>query len=206
MGRPRDYLDEVYKLDDAEGMRALYDDWADSYDDTLTDQGYATPTRCAEALAGAAPDLAAPLLDFGCGTGRSGAALHDAGFTTLDGIDLSPGMLAVAESRGIYRRLTQASADGLLPLEPESYPLVAAVGVIGAGAAPLPVFDELIGALAPGGLFAFSFNDHTLEDPAFEARVAEYADTGAAAVLFREYGDHLPAMELGAVVYVLQKR
>ena len=206
MPRPRDWFDEDYRLADADETRALYDEWADSYDETLAESGYATPDRCAAALARFAEDRAAPLLDFGCGTGRSGAAFCDAGFTTLDGIDLSPGMLAVAETRGIDRRLMQAPAGGPLPVAPGSYPLVAAVGVIGAGAAPLSVFDDLMAALAPGGLFVFSFNDHSLQDPGFEARVAEHTDTGAALVLFREHGDYLPAMQLGAVVYVLQKR
>ncbi|HBG98511.1 MAG TPA: methyltransferase type 11 [Rhodobacteraceae bacterium] len=206
MARPKDYLDEVYKLEDAEETRALYDEWAETYDDTLNESGYVTPDRCAEALAQFAPDPEMPLLDFGCGTGRSGVALHAQGFTTLDGIDLSPGMLAVARQRGLYRNLIEAPGNGPLPIDPASYGLITAVGVIGAGAAPLSVFDELMTALAPGGLFAFSFNDHTLEDPVFEGRVAEYADTGAAGILFREHGDHLPAMELGAVVYVLQKR
>jgi DNA/RNA-binding domain of Phe-tRNA-synthetase-like protein len=35
---------------------ALYDEWAESYDDTLNESGYATPDRCAEALAQFAPD------------------------------------------------------------------------------------------------------------------------------------------------------
>jgi hypothetical protein len=71
--------------------RALYTDWAATYDADVTGAGYATPKRLAEALAAHVPDPTAPLLDFGCGTGLSGRALHAAGFTTLDGTDITPG-------------------------------------------------------------------------------------------------------------------
>jgi predicted TPR repeat methyltransferase len=206
MMRPRDYLEQVYKLDDAEETQAFYDDWSDEYDQAVTDHGYVTPDRCAEALAEFAADPTAPLLDFGCGTGRAGVALSAMGFTTIDGIDLSAGMLALAQNRGIYRQLIHVPADAPLPIAPATYPMIAAAGVIGAGAAPAPVFDQLMTVLAPGGLIVVSFNDHTLEDPSFEGRIAEHVDSAAADVLFREHGDHLPALDLGAVVYVLRKR
>ncbi len=43
--------------------------------------------------------------------------------------------------------------------------------MIGAGAAPVEVFDMLLEALDPGGKFVLSYNDHTLEDPVFYARI-----------------------------------
>ncbi len=44
-------------------------------------------------------------IDFGCGSGALGLALHDAGLRVpLDGVDLSPGMLEFARRTGCYGR------------------------------------------------------------------------------------------------------
>ncbi len=72
------FLDKVYDAKGTDETRALYDDWAASYDAEIAENGYATPRRCAEALAGFATDPSLPVLDFGCGTGLSGLALRAA--------------------------------------------------------------------------------------------------------------------------------
>lgn len=196
------FLDKAYGARDASSTRQLYDDWAASYEAELGENGYATPGRCAAALAEFSKDKTAPILDFGCGTGLSGLALKLAGFEVIDGVDLSADMIAQASDKNVYRTLKQIEAGD----DPASgYAAIAAIGVIGAGAAPISVFDQLMHALGSGGLFVFSFNDHALEDPANEARVHEWTDCGAATLLFREYGDHIPGIDLKANVYVLEK-
>ena len=145
------------------------------------------------------------ILDFGCGTGLSGLALRGAGFTTLDGVDLSPEMLARARDRGLYRSLRQIAADDPLGVSPGDYAAIAAIGVIGAGAAPIAVFDRLMEALAPGGHLVLSFNDHALADRANEARLADWVSAGRARMALREYGPHLPARNLNSNVYVLER-
>jgi SAM-dependent methyltransferase len=138
------FLDKAYGVKSVDEVRTLYDDWSDSYDDEMEANGYATPRRCSEALAGCSSDLAAPILDFGCGTGRSGLALKAAGFSTIDGADLSDDMLKGARDRGLYRTLWQVDPDADLPVTPGDYAAITAIGVIGAGAAPLEVFDTLL--------------------------------------------------------------
>ena len=76
--------------------------------------------------------------------------------------------------------------------------------MIGNGAAPLCVCDAIIALLALGRLFSFSFNDHTLSDPAHETKVSNYVDTGKAKLLMREYGDHLPGAGLKSNVNIFQ--
>lgn len=199
------FLDKVYEARGAEGTRALYDAWAASYEAEIGEEGYATPARCAEALARHLEDRGAPVLDFGCGTGLSGLALRAAGFGTLDGVDLSAGMIEGARAKGIYRRLTQIEAGAPLPHSPGAYAAIAAIGVIGAGAAPIATFDVLMRGLAPGGLMVLSFNDHALADPAHEAKLRSYTDRGAARLRFLEYGPHLPGKHLNSNVYVVEK-
>ncbi|KIN65180.1 Methyltransferase-like protein [Sulfitobacter noctilucicola] len=197
------FLDRVYGARDEGETRALYDKWAASYETEVSQNGYATPGRCAKALADITADQSAPLLDFGCGTGLSGLALKLAGFENIDGVDLSLEMLAQARSKGVYRDLEQVTA-GFTPAA-GVYSNIAAIGVIGSGAAPVDALDTLMKALPSGGRLVFSFNDHTLEDPVFEARVSEWTDCGAARLLFRERGDHLPGRDMKSIVYILEK-
>lgn len=196
------FLDKVYSARDADETRALYDQWSASYEAEVAGNGYVTPGRCAEALAAHCDDLTQPLLDFGCGTGLAGLAFKLGGFEVIDGVDLSAEMLAQARSKNVYRKLTQIDADA--PLE-GGYALISAVGVIGAGAAPIGTLDTLLHALPSGGKLVFSFNDHTLADSANTGRLNEWLDCGAARLLFMEHGPHLPGKDMNATVYVVEK-
>ncbi|MGJ8558508.1 MAG: class I SAM-dependent DNA methyltransferase [Sulfitobacter geojensis] len=197
------FLNKIYSANGTDETREIYDAWAKSYETELGDNGYATPARCAAALAGVTKDLYAPLLDFGCGTGLSGLALKNAGFTTIDGVDVSAKMLAQATAKGIYR--TTEHIDETTAINANVYANIAAIGVIGTGAAPISVLDMLMKALPRDGRFVFSFNDHTLEDPVHEARINEWTDCGAARLLFRERGAHLPGIKMQSTVYILEK-
>jgi predicted TPR repeat methyltransferase len=199
------FLNKAYGPRDADDTRKLYDDWAASYEAEVAENGYVTPGRCAAALAQYLKDHKRPILDFGCGTGLSGLALTLAGFETIDGVDLSADMLKVAETKQLYRSLTKIEADAGVPGSPGDYAAIAAIGVIGAGAAPISLLDTLMNGLAPGGFLVFSFTDHALADPAFEGKLNEWLDCGAARLLFREHGPHLPGIDLKSNVYVIEK-
>ncbi len=200
------FLSKAYAVESIDETRDFYKDWADTYDLEMAENQYATPTRCAAALATLAPNMDAPVLDIGCGTGISGAALRRAGFLTVDGSDLSDAMLQAARQKNIYRDLWQVDLDNPFPFAIGTYAHISAMGVIASGHAPPEMIDQVLGALPAGGLFVFSLNDHTLSDPAFEARVAENLDTGAAELLFKEHGDHLPEFSMKSNVYVMKKR
>jgi len=202
---PETFLDKAYALDTPEETRELYDRWADSYDDEIGANGYATPGRVARALAAQVNDMAAPVLDYGCGTGLSGTALREAGFTVIDGIDPSSAMLDGAREKGVYRRLTLLDLEDSAPVPQDAYGAIVAAGVIGVGAAPAETLDMLLTALAPGGLLAFSFNDHALADPQYEGRLSPWIERGDARILTREHGPHLPGAGIGATVYVVAR-
>ncbi len=199
------FLHKVYDVQGSAPTRALYDAWSQTYEDELAENGYATPGRCAEALAAYMDDMENPILDFGCGTGLSGLALKLAGFAHIDGVDLSAEMLEKAKNKRLYRSLSQIDGKAGVRHRPGDYTAIAAIGVIGAGAAPVSVLHNLMHGLAKGGKLVFSFNDHALEEPSFEAGLNEWLDCGAAALLFKEYGPHLPGINLKANVYVVEK-
>ena len=198
-----DFLDKIYANTSGD-TRDLYAQWATSYDQEVGENGYATPARAAKALARRVTDVETPILDYGCGTGLSGVALRAAGFSTLHGIDVSKEMVAIADDKKAYQTIRVFDPDAPPPVKKGEFDVITAIGVIGIGAAPLHIFDTIIALLEPGGLFAFSFNDHALSDPAFETKVSDYVDTGKAKLLLREYGDHLPGAGLKSNVYILK--
>lgn len=199
------FFDKVYKLDTVEETRKLYDAWSESYDSEVAAYGYATPGRIALALSQFLEDHTAPVLDYGCGTGLSGSAMAEAGFANVDGCDMSPDMLSQAAEKKTYRKLWQIEAGQELAIEPGTYAAITAVGVISVGAAPPKTLDLLVDALETGGLLLFSFNDHTLVDPRYEARVRALVDSDQIQILLRELGDHLAAINMKFVVYVVVK-
>ena len=198
------YLDKIYSADSAD-LRPFYAQWAQSYDQEVGENGYVTPLRIAEALARHVKDLSIPILDYGCGTGVSGQAFQEAGFLTIDGVDISAEMLEVAAQKKIFRHLEVFAPETGPNVKLGAYQIIAAVGVIGAGAAPLAVLDKMMALLAPKGLLVFSFNDYTLEDPAYDGLVEDYVKQGQAVLHLKEYGDHLPKQKINSNIYILEK-
>ena len=200
----KSYLDTIYDSNDPQARRRTYDAWAASYDAEVAENGYVTPARCADALVKAGLPLDAPILDMGCGTGLAGLALRAAGFIHVDGTDVSAGMLGQARARNVYRHLTQGYPEQPPQIHPGTAAIVAA-GVIGAGAAPASLLRQCIHGVTPGALMVFSFNDHTLADPAYPATLQAVQDDGCAELIDAAHGPHLTTMEINAWVYTLRR-
>lgn len=181
----------------------VYRDWAETYDADVAERGYATPGRIAETLAGVL-SRTAPILDFGCGTGISGAALRQAGFTTIDGTDITDAMVDLARPKSLYRKLW-VGEPGAVPAEPGTYDAIVAAGVVSLGAAPPETLGDLISAVAPGALIILSFNDPTLEDGSYDAYLASRIGDGSVEQVSRAHGPHLADMEMGSDVILLRR-
>jgi predicted TPR repeat methyltransferase len=200
-------LGKVYDVASVDEARALYDGWAAGYDDELEASGYITPRRCAEALAIHASLPWAPLIEFGTGTGLGGLALNAAGFEVIDGTDISREMLERAETKGVYRALDLLDlSEPITSVEPGSYQNAAAIGVLNPNFLPPTAIDEMLGVLPSGGCLVFSLNDHAAKDGSFETRVLEISEYAGADLVFKEYGPHIPEIDLMSTVYVLKRR
>ncbi|WP_431283430.1 methyltransferase domain-containing protein [Humitalea sp. 24SJ18S-53] len=139
-------------------VRGLFDQYAGRFDADLEGNlGYRTPSLLAAALAaaGVTPARALRVLDLGCGTGLSGLVL--APFAArMEGVDLSPRMLALAEARGLYAALHAADLLAFLPPQAGGWDLVAAVDVLNYLGDLGPALQQIAVALVPGGIAAFS--------------------------------------------------
>lgn len=201
----RDFLSEVYYLDTDQQRHDLYSEWAESYDADLTAHGYVTPQRCAQAAARFVRDKSRPILDIGCGTGISGKALAAEGFSNIFGMDVNREMLTKAKDLGIYRDLSVSEPGAPLQFEPGTYELIAAIGVIGTGAAPIDFLHECLSGLASNNLMVFSFNDHTLAEPEYMKAVEDRLGNGGFRMLHEEYGPHISKLNMCSTVFVMQR-
>lgn len=137
----------------------LFDTYANIFDEHLTGTlEYRVPGLIRETLLARKVARLRSMLDIGCGTGLTGAALQDI-VAEKDGIDISPKMIRKALERDVYRYLRTGDAVEAMAADANlagPYDLVTAADVfiyIG----PLEaVFTAVSRALAPAGLFAFS--------------------------------------------------
>jgi SAM-dependent methyltransferase len=130
------------------GAREGYERWAASYEDTVED---AMDLALLERLD---VDWAAvgEAADLGCGTGRTGAWLGARGVEAIDGVDLSPAMLAAARARGAHRSLREGEVADT-GLEAGAYGLVVSCLVDEHLADLGPLYAEAARLAAPGGRF-----------------------------------------------------
>ena len=186
-------------------LRQTYDDWAPGYDADVRDWGYVTPGRIAMALRRVGANTEKLVLDVGCGTGLCGVALSAAGFGHIDGMDLSPAMLAEAEKKGVYRALWPADGVGLGHVERGDYPILVACGVVGLGEAPPELLGRMLEVLSPGGLLAVSLDAPTLADHAVIDRLDAACRAPDIEIAFEEEGPHLTGKGVTATVFVLRR-
>ena len=98
----------------------------------------------------------ARVLDAGCGTGLIGAALAEAGFRDLTGVDISTGMLARAKARGVYLGGLVRADLCAMPFEDHGFDALVCIAVLTYAPSIERVFTEFERVLRPGGLFVFS--------------------------------------------------
>jgi predicted TPR repeat methyltransferase len=103
--------------------------------------------------------LVAPwrILDLGCGTGLAGEGFKDAvKGGQLDGVDISPVMIAEAGKRGIYDQLDVADIEGFLSTPGPSYRLILSADAMVYLGDLAATFVGVAARLEPGGAFLFT--------------------------------------------------
>lgn len=136
----------------------LFDSYADTFDAHLTGKlEYRVPQAIAALLAEHGLTKGTTL-DVGCGTGLMAAALPE-NMRPIDGIDISPKMIAKAQERGIYRHLQTGDAAALLAEAPNfsgPYDLAVAADVFIYIGEIRVLFAALAQRVSAGGMLAFS--------------------------------------------------
>ncbi len=157
-------------------LKRRYDLWARCYDaDIGKAEDYLAPAATAE-VAKAHLDLDARILDAGAGTGLSGQALRDAGFTDLTGLDFAEDMLAVAAGKGIYRETIAADLSRQTALEENAFDAVITVGTV--SQVPAEAFREYMRVVKPGGKIIMIVWPKAYEERGYAAIQAEFEREG----------------------------
>jgi predicted TPR repeat methyltransferase len=175
----------------ADYVRATFDGFARDFDERLIGVfDYHVPEAIARAVRGVRPfpPRSADVLDLGCGTGLSGAAVADIS-KRIVGVDVSGAMLQEARARGCYHELTEGEILGWMRAAAAAqFDLIIAADVLVYFGDLEPIFEQARRLLRPGGLFTFSIEvsrdgDFRLQDSGRYAQSAAYVER-----LAREHG------------------
>lgn len=144
-------------------LRAVFDGYAERFDDHLIGLGYQIPGALRrvtmEYLDTMGPS--GPVLDLGCGTGLVGVAIADLPIGPLTGVDISGRMLAEAQSKGLYATLEEADVLDWLGEDTGAWPLILAGDVLCYFGALEALMRAIHRRLAPGGWFVFSAEERS---------------------------------------------
>lgn len=168
----------------ADYVRATFDGFARDFDERLIGVfDYHVPEAIARSVRRIRPfqPRSADVLDLGCGTGLSGAAL--AGIAKrLVGVDVSGAMLQEARARGCYQELAESEIlDWMRAAAAQQFDVIIAADVLIYFGDLDPLFEQARRLLRPGGLFAFSIEvcadaDFRLQESGRYAQSAAYIE------------------------------
>jgi len=138
-------------------VRNSFDMFAKTFETTLSGLGYRAPQAIGEALAKLVgpPARQFDVLDVGCGTGLAADMLR-AYARRLDGVDLSPAMLAQAQARQRYDDLRAGEAMADMRAHEGRYDLAVAADVFVYFGDLFPLAAAAASCLKPGGWLVFT--------------------------------------------------
>ena len=187
--------------------RALYEDWAPSYERNLRqDYGYIAPQIAADAMAAQCSDKDTRILDLGCGTGLVGKELSGRGFRQIDGLDISPNMLDEARAKGIYGDLMIGDMTQPIELGGRVYDAAIGVGCFGGGHLGPEHLPGMVGCVRPGGLLVFYINGIPYEEDDYPSHFKALEADGVWRVVLTEESNYMQALERPGWVVVGKRR
>ena len=173
------WLDRAYESGgDRETLDSLYDEWATDYDQQLWASGNPYIAIAIGMTARQVPDFNAKILDVGCGTGNMAQILHQLGYSNLEGLDPSSGMLEIAKKKAIYQYLYPLYLSEQVDLPDDSYDAIVAAGVLTHGHAPPESLDGILKLCKRGGVIVFSLSAIAHAEHGFERKIDELEKSG----------------------------
>jgi len=170
-------LEKQYEAgEDESKFVSLYNETADIYHEVFSKGTWLGPSKVAETVASLIKcdkkKCHIQILDFGAGTGLSGMALKEHGFSTIDALDVSKGMVDVAQTKSngkLYREVLigNLKCDNDL-LEESSYDIIVSVGVIGTHVFDTNEIHRLMSSVKPGGYIVYTIKAEANKAESFQ--------------------------------------
>lgn len=207
------HLKRAYAISSPAEASAVYDEWAATFDNDMQSSSidYAAPTIIAQmvlAYLGSKTDGKIDgdieILDAGCGSGLAGVELAKVGARTIDGVDVSEGMLKIARNTGVYRMLEPADLTKPMEMEDSEYRVVVCVGTLTHGHVGPEAISEFVRVTADKGLVAATVLGDIWESHGYKEEVARLERTGKVQVLNTSMEDYRRGGGVKAVMLVLQ--
>lgn len=176
-----DLLKRAYALENDADTKALYEDWSQTYDQTMVNGlKYLTPRKTAALLNEAKVQSQARILDVGSGTGLAGEHLARLGYGNIDALDYSAAMLKTASEKmyrdkAIYKNLIEADLNSVLHVDSNTYDALICTGTFTHAHVGANCLHELFRILKPGGLFASTVHKDVWEPAGFSETVKQLA-------------------------------
>lgn len=163
-------LDDAYSLKTPAENRALYAKWAKTYEsEFVANEGYEHPKVISALFNNLTPKVSS-VIDIGTGTGLVGHYLHQLRPEVyIDGIDISPEMLAEASKKNAYRNLYERDLTQPITATAAPYDAMICIGIFTHGHLGPKAIQNLLPLIKTGGYFVIGINAKFFESESFEA-------------------------------------
>nr|XP_053637667.1 methyltransferase-like protein 27 isoform X1 [Cherax quadricarinatus] len=134
----------------------VYDEICSNYDKNVVILDYGGPSTAAEEIANMVPEKKRQqvrVLDVAAGTGLVGCHLHKKGFTNIDALEPSEGMMNILKKTGVYTlKYQEFIGTGHSTVPKDTYEVVVVCGSLAPGHIQVEGINDLINVAKPGGL------------------------------------------------------
>lgn len=198
------HLQKAFSIQNQEECRQLYREWAQTYDDTMTNElHYIAPITLASLLSPHLQDKSAPVMDLGCGTGLVGFALSKHGHSHIDGIDFSEEMIRKAKTKHCYQKLYQEDLTSRTCISDQTYHAAICAGLFTYGHLDASCLDECLRMVRIGGYFASAIRLQIWESMGFKQRFSEWEADGVITLIHKDMRENYENAEAKDGVYTI---
>ncbi len=175
-------LEDAYALETPDDNRNLYRTWASTYDDDFALRNkYVYPKSISSICAGLVDTTSQlSILDIGCGTGIVGTCLSELLRTSIiDGVDISPEMLEVAQSKiradanPVYSQLFEADLTKSISFADAKYDVAISAGTFTHGHLGPDALINVLSVVRPGGRMVVGINKEHFGANGFKASLQQ---------------------------------